>query len=652
MQATVGDIADFYRDHPEYIGQLDVLTHDNTYKTIEYADVTLRDADVYKVTLDSGKSIECSYEHLLYVTGKGWVKYKDLHVGDCLDTVDGGEFIADLKDTGTKDDLYDLQVDGKEFIANDIRTHNSSFIEATCFALFGKTIRKVPKNNLVNTKNQKGTMVELKFISNDKTYLVRRGIKPSKFEIYEGKTLVAQDASVREYQEKLDSIIGIDYNTFIQTVIISKTKYVPFMRLDAASRREFVENLLTLTIFGNMNKKQKLVMSSLKEQLQTLKSDFSIAKNNIVQAENNVRSINEVLQQNLTEKRDYINNRIDELKDINNELKETAKKLKATLYVDEHDTINLWDGTKRAIGDLEVELKHRTRVLTRLKSTSDKCTSCGQELTAEHVEHTNKNIQVEERDIAICKDNLDRDRKLLVDLQPTFDLVIGNMAIEQDLKGMVLKIKHNIKQIEDIERERDNIVFDDNNDKLDEAKNKLQQYRTDCATIAQQLKECNEEFEYNSIVYDMLKDGGIKASIIEKSIPLINSVINKNLSKFGFFVQFKLDNEFNETIKQRGIDVLTYDSFSEGEKLRMDMAVLLAWREVAQLQNNLSCNVLLFDEMTDASMDFEGSEILGSMLSELEDTHVFVITHSPEKLQTYADGAIHIKKENGYSKIS
>lgn len=525
----------------------------------------------------------------------------------------------------------------------------SSFIEATCFALFGKTIRKVPKNNLVNTKNQKGTMVELKFISNDKTYLVRRGIKPAKFEIYEGKTLIAQDASVREYQEKLDSIIGIDYNTFIQTVIISKTKYVPFMRLDAASRREFVENLLTLTIFGNMNKKQKLVMSQLKEQLQTLKAEFSISKNNVEQAENNVKSINAVLQQNLTEKMEYINKRIDELKSINDEIKVTAKKLKDTLYVDDNDSVEKFEATKHLIDELKSEVKHRERTLAKLNATTDMCTSCGQALTEEHVEHRNNNIREEEQDLENCTIKLRWNEQLLNELKPVFDLVIGNMSIEIEIKGMVEKIKGNIRQIESIERERDSIVFDDS--QLDDAKNKLQQYRDNCVTIAQQLKDCNEEYEYNSIVYDMLKDGGIKASIIEKSIPLINSVINKNLSKFGFFVQFKLDSEFNETIKQRGIDVLTYDSFSEGEKLRMDMAVLLAWREVAQLQNNLSCNVLLFDEMTDASMDFEGSEILGSMLSELDDTHVFVITHSPEKLQTYADGAIHIKKENGYSKI-
>ena len=525
----------------------------------------------------------------------------------------------------------------------------SCFIEATCFALFGKTIRKVPKNNLVNTKNQKGTMVELKFISNDKTYLVRRGIKPAKFEIYEGKTLIAQDASVREYQEKLDSIIGIDYNTFIQTVIISKTKYVPFMRLDAASRREFVENLLTLTIFGNMNKKQKLVMSQLKEQLQTLKAEFSISKNNVEQAENNVKSINAVLQQNLTEKMEYINKRIDELKSINDEIKVTAKKLKDTLYVDDNDSVKKFEATKHLIDELKSEVKHRERTLAKLNATTDMCTSCGQALTDEHVEHRNNNIREEEQDLENCTTKLRWNEQLLNELKPVFDLVIGNMSIEIEIKGMVEKIKGNIRQIESIERERDSIVFDDS--QLDDAKNKLQQYRDNCVTIAQQLKDCNEEYEYNSIVYDMLKDGGIKASIIEKSIPLINSVINKNLSKFGFFVQFKLDSEFNETIKQRGIDVLTYDSFSEGEKLRMDMAVLLAWREVAQLQNNLSCNVLLFDEMTDASMDFEGSEILGSMLSELDDTHVFVITHSPEKLQTYADGAIHIKKEDGYSKI-
>lgn len=527
----------------------------------------------------------------------------------------------------------------------------SSFIEATCYALFGKTIRKVPKSNIVNTKNQKGLMVELLFVSNDdKTYLVRRGIKPNKFEIYEGKNLIAQDASVKEYQERLDAIIGIDYETFIQTVIISKTKYVPFMKLDAASRRGFVENLLTLTIFGNMNKKQKIVLSNLKEQLQTIKNDYSIAKTNVSQSENNVRSINELLQQNLTEKQTYINTKIDEMKAINEDIKSSAKALKDSLFVDENNTVEAHEHAETMIRKANNELSSVERELSVLEKSSDTCSSCGQTLTTEQLEQTREKIKDKVSRIMTLKHSISCNETLLIELQPTLDLLRENDETQREIKNMVMSIKNNNKQIEQFERERDGLVFDDS--KLVEAKNSLKEYRQEFDKLGVDLNECKEQYEYNVIVNDMLKDGGIKASIIDKSIPLINSVINKNLSKFGFFVQFQLDSEFNETIKQRGIDVLTYDSFSEGEKLRIDMAVLLAWREVAQLQNNLSCNVLLFDEMTDASMDHDGSEILGSLLSELDNTHVFVITHSPEKLQTYADGSMHIKKENGYSKIN
>lgn len=526
----------------------------------------------------------------------------------------------------------------------------SSFIEATCYALFGKTIRKVPKGNLVNTKNQKGLLVELKIKSNNKTYLIRRGIKPNKFEIYEGKELISQDASVREYQERLESIIGIDYDTFIQTVIISKTKYVPFMKLDAASRRGFVENLLTLTIFGSMNKKQKMVMSNLKERLQNIKSDYSISKNNIVQGENNVKNINDLLQQNLTEKRDYIDEKIDELKSINTEIKKSANALKNTLYIDDNDTIQARQHACDIINEAKYEIDSINGELTKLKNASDTCSSCGQPLTDTHKNIIDDKIKDKISRLTVLHHAIECNEQLIQEYKPIIDMISLNVEINNDIKNMVNNIKSNMNQITKFEAERDSIVFDDS--KLNDAREALQNYRVEYDKISNDLKECKEDFEYNTIVYDMLKDGGIKASIIDKSIPLINSVINKNLSKFGFFVQFHLDSEFNETIKQRGIDVLTYDSFSEGEKLRIDMAVLLAWREVAQLQNNLSCNVLLFDEMTDASMDFDGSEILGSMLSELDDTHVFVITHNPEKLQTYSDGSIHVKKENGYSKIT
>lgn len=523
----------------------------------------------------------------------------------------------------------------------------STFIEATCFSLFGKTIRTVSKNSLINTKNQKGLLVELHFNSNGKDYIVHRGIKPNKFEIYEGGVLLAQNASVREYQEKLDDIIGVDYNTFIQTVIISKTKYTPFMRLGAPSRREFVENLLTLTIFGSMNKKQRTILSGLKEQLQGLTHDFGIAKNNIDQSEINVKNINELLQQNLTEKRDYIQGNIKKLTVKNESLKASAKGLKDTLFVDDNDTKTRHQKVSNILSKMEIRYQDSVKKLDDINNNKTKtCSECGTELS---IEHSKTHVDELKNTIQELSTGIEKAKKQLESMKETLVLIDKNVSIDNEIRSLIREMKNNINEIKSLENEYNGLIFDDS--KLIDAKAKLVEYRNTYAEINLKLVECKKEFSYNTIVYDMLKDGGIKASIIDKSIPLINNIVNKNLSKFGFFVNFELDSEFNETIKQRGIDTLSYDSFSEGEKLRMDMAVLLAWREVAQLQNNISCNVLLFDEMTDASMDFDGSEILGSMLSELDDTHVFVITHSPEKLQTYANGLITISKVNGYSNI-
>lgn len=523
----------------------------------------------------------------------------------------------------------------------------STFLEATTFALFGKTIRKVSKASLVNTKNQKGLLVELQFISNGNKYLVRRGIKPNKFEIYKGKELLNQSASVREYQETLELIIGVDYNTFLQTVIISKTKYTPFMRLDASSRREFVENLLTLTIFGNMNKKQKIIVSDLKNKLTTLKNEYTIAQNNITQCEYNVKSINDLIEQNLTEKKSYINKQID---DINNKsllIKSNAKKLKDTLFVDSDNTLEKYNSYLNELHKLESEYNSVHKELTKLKNSSDYCTLCGSKLDETHrQQHIDKlESELNELTLAIgdCKVKVDENSHIIIKLEQ-------NNSIEQEIKNLVREIKSNNITVTNLKNDLDSLVVDDS--KLIEAKNNLLTYRNKFVSISDNLKTVKNDYENNIIVYDMLKDGGIKASIIDKSIPLINSIVNKNLSRFGFFIDFKLDSEFNETIKQRGIDILSYDNFSEGEKLRIDMAILLAWREVAQLQNNISCNVLLFDEMTDASMDFDGSEILGSLLMELQDTHVFVITHTPEKLENYSDGFINVIKENGYSRIA
>lgn len=522
----------------------------------------------------------------------------------------------------------------------------SAIFESLCYGLFGKTIRKIPKSDIVNNKNQKNMLVEVEFSTGGKDYLVKRGAKPGVFEIYENNILLKQDATVKEYQQKLEDILSTSFDIFIQTVVISKTRYVPFMRLDAANRRLFVENLLTLTIFGSMNKKQKVVLNDLKSKLIEMKTLYTEYKTKVEQAEKHVITINNILQESLVEKQKMYENDINELENNNISIISRMKELDEIIYKDNDDTKNKFQKNVNMYNQLKEKLDENIIKTEKLRNGESYCSECGQPLTKEHIdEHINtmleKNRKLESAVFDLNKKI--QEQKLIIEKIEESEIYVEEYYKLQNT------LNDNKNNINILNRKKNEIVFDDSS--LKTAKKELKEYRSEFNKINDKLVSFTKEYEYNVLAYDLLKDNGIKASIIDKSIPYMNTIINKKLNEFGFFIDFKLDKEFNETIKVRGIDVLTYDSFSEGEKLRIDMAVLLAWREISQSQNNISSNLLIFDEMTDASMDYEGSEILGKMLSELDETNIFIITHTPEKLESFARGSINIIKENGYSRI-
>lgn len=527
----------------------------------------------------------------------------------------------------------------------------STVTEAICFSLYGKPLRNIRKPLMVNMKNGKGLLVEIWFDIGIDQFFVKRGIKPDVFEIYKNDKLIPQDAASRDYQSILENdVLRMSYAAFIQTVIVSKTSYTPFMQMPAAKRREFVEGVLGLSIFGEMAKIQSKKIPILKEAEAVAKQAIVLTKSQIVSAEKEIDRLIRIIESNKTVRRDDINKQIDEFRESNVILLEKAKSLKENEKTIDSDAETKYNKFLQLQYKLDHKLADQTKKLTDL-SKSNICNECGQDVTPEHAElHRIKyqteidkltpgladlNIKILEYKILV--DNIVEDRE-------------HNSQVKSEIQKCAQLKSLNDNQIKTLQSKLDEVSEDDENE-ITSAKSRLD----DLGLVLSQQETTHEgivdDINYNGIVTQMLKDSGIKSTIINKSMPIINRFINANLSKFGFFVNFELNSEFEETIKSRGIDKLSYFNFSEGEKLRIDMSILLAWREIAAFQNSMTCNVLFLDEMLDASFDLEGSNLLSTMLSELSKTNIFIITHTPEKYDNIARSTIKFKKVDGYSKI-
>lgn len=531
----------------------------------------------------------------------------------------------------------------------------SSVIEAIFFLFYNKAFRDVKKKeHLINSANGKNLVVEGHLIGNNgKQVIVRRGMKPNIFEIFEDGILVNQNAKSLDYQMYLETyILGMNASTFAQTVIISKTKYTPFMRLRAGDRRQFVESILGIEIFGEMQKIQNKIVSALKEEEKVLRTKIIIDKNNFSNTIDSIKRYKQLIEVAKNESYSEIKREI------------AARQTKI-------DTCeNLIETYKSNIGNIDytqkIELsekvstrltteKHKLTTLSREriaieKNDTGKCGACGSVIDTSHVK-----LHIEEIDskIEIASSNIVKLEAKLIELR---DYVIANE--KQILENS--RINSEIKS-----RQR---LIDSHNDEIENLKSKtidtshydkeLERLKVSGRTIKSDIEQSNTDLETLLVSIDdnifagtLLKDSGIKAAIIQNNIRNINEEINKYLHKFGFFINFELDSEFNETIYFKGTSHLEYNSYSEGEKLRMDLAMIMAWRNVALKKSGMSCNLLFFDEIVDASMDLEGVELFAKALQALPNTNTWIITHTPEKIENYIRGYITLEKVDGFTII-
>ena len=525
----------------------------------------------------------------------------------------------------------------------------STFLDAITFALFGKPFRNINKPQLVNSINGKECVVEVKFSISTKNYKIVRGIKPNLFEIYCDGLLLNQDAKSKDYQDELEKLIlKMNYKSFTQIVILGSTNFTPFMQLSASDRRVVIEDLLDIQVFSAMNLIAKTRLSNYKEEANTLKVQIDSIKGKIELHKKHLDEIKKNNQEIVDAKKKELDDNKKELSVLASQNSEVQSEIDSLLASTADDHISQKKYNKLNVLEGKIEnniLKIKNEV--DFYNNNSTCPTCDQTINnkeekihscsskiSELVDGLNKlriestNILNRINEIRSIQDNINNLQKKIVELNTS----------ESKVNKYILKLEQEISSLENKP-----VMSDAFKAQSKELLNDLQK------NIDDRKKSLSNQQNYE-IISQLLKDGGIKSKIIKQYIPIINKMINKYLSSMNFFVNFTMDEEFKESIKSRHRDDFCYENFSEGEKARLNLAILFAWRSVAKMKNSASTNLLILDEVFDGSLDASGIESLLNILSTLDsDTSLFVISHKTEQMIDKFKHIIRFVKNKNFS---
>jgi DNA repair exonuclease SbcCD ATPase subunit len=529
----------------------------------------------------------------------------------------------------------------------------STLLDALCFGLFGKPFRSINKPQLLNSINKKNLLVEIEFDIGGKDYKIVRGIKPNIFEIQSGGEVINQDAAARDYQKYLEeSVLKLNYKSFTQIVILGSASFTPFMQLPPFTRREIIEDILDIQIFTTMNTVLRDKMSELKDSLHDADGKLEVLKQKATIQKEYV----DTLEANKEKRVDEILSRI-----TDGENKITLlTTLVTNLETNKEDT----EIQQKSLGELDVKRKKLEQFKTKFSSQlrdlqkevafytdTDECPTCRQGIAHDHKETivTSRQDKMEELSTGMEKLQIEFD---------TLDALFSEYEVLAATISTLNKeiLEHNNEMIVQQRLiQALNLELNDITTKtadIDEEKTKLKSYAKEVLTQNEEKARLNEEKHYMEVVSTLLKDTGIKTKIIRQYLPVINKLVNKYLQAMDFFVQFNLDEKFDETIKSRHRDDFSYASFSEGEKQRIDLALLFTWRTIAKMKNSVATNLLILDEVFDSSLDNNGTDYVMSLLDTVgEDTNVFVISHKGDQLFDKFRSLIKFEKKNNYSEM-
>ena len=527
----------------------------------------------------------------------------------------------------------------------------STILDALCFGLFGKPFRTISKNQLINSINNSSTSVEVEFIIGTRHYKVIRCIKPNKFEIYQNNKLMSLEANVRDYQKILEQqILKLNFRSFTQVVILGSSTFVPFMQLKSMHRREVVEEILDIKIFSTMNVLLKQKMKSVVEELREIEYQYDIISEKISLQENYIDDIQKNKDDIIKEKESAFNTNKYHIKEKTEEIEslEGDSKLLADDLIGEEQ-----NKEKRSkLKDISVTLNDkfdRNRKMIFFLKDNDDCPTCKQHIDEIFKSETikEKNEQQKELSKGLTKlhDQLER-LDTYVDTHRAARKFIRENDIEiAKLKSSVAELeKFNAKLQQEINILTSGTVSEDDTKKLD-------RYKRDEIKIERQKSDLKDEKSYLDAIKVILQDTGIKTKIIKQYLPVMNNLINKYLTSMEFYVNFTLNENFEETIKSRYRDEFTYSSFSEGEKMRIDLSLLFTWRAIAKMKNSANTNLLILDEIFDSSLDGTGTDEFLKILNTLGDENVFVISHKQDVLADKFKSTIKFEKVKNFSHV-
>ena len=527
----------------------------------------------------------------------------------------------------------------------------STILDALCFGLFGKPFRMILKNQLINSVNNSSTTVEVEFNVGTRHYKVIRGIKPNKFEIYQNNKLMNLEANVRDYQKILEQqILKLNYRSFTQVVILGSSTFVPFMQLRARHRREVVEEILDIQIFSTMNVLLKQKLKGIVDELREVEYEFDLISEKVSLQENYIDDIQKNKDDIIKEKESSFNTNKYHIREKTEEIQslEGDSKLLADDLIGEEQ-----NKEKRSkLKDISVTLNDkfdRNRKMIFFLKDNDDCPTCKQHIDEVFKSETikEKNEQQKELSKGLTKlhDQLEK-LDTYVDTHKAARKFIRENDIEiAKLKSSVAELeKFNAKLQTEINILKSGNVSEEDTKKLDKLKR-------DSIKIERQKTDLRDEKSYAEAIKLILQDTGIKTKIIKQYLPMMNRLINTYLTSMEFYVNFTLNENFEESIKSRYRDEFTYSSFSEGEKMRIDLALLFTWRAIAKMRNSANTNLLILDEIFDSSLDGTGTDEFLKILNTLGDENVFVISHKQDVLADKFKSTIKFEKVKNFSHV-
>ena len=543
-----------------------------------------------------------------------------------------------LLSTGNQFTEIQLNKTSTTLIVGENGSGKSTVLDALCFGLFSKPFRRINRPQLINSINDGGLLVEIEFEVGSKSYMVRRGIKKNIFEIFINGKRLNQDAKTADQQEYLEkTILKLNYKSFTQIVLLGANHYIPFMQLKSTDRRNIIEDLLDIQIFSVMNGLLKYKISENKEDGQNIEVNRKLASGHIETTEDVINDLKKTktnqIQQN---ERDIDNNEV-EIESLNTTIKELMDSIsddKTAKTLEELEGYQ--DGIERKMLSSEKEIEFYEQ--------NDTCFTCSQDLNEEH-----KTKMISEHHGVMHKSGtalLKLSNKIgnlktrLTEVTNIQTAITSHQVQIQAINSYITKLKDQIKTIQDRE------------DDIDEKIQKLKDLKSELKSCQEKQEKLSEQKQLYETAMVLLKDTGIKTRIIRQYLPIMNTLINKYLASMDFFVSFNLDEKFEEKIKSRHRDEFTYDSFSEGEKMRIDLALLFTWRTIAKMKNSVNTNLLILDEVFDSSLDANGTDEFLKILNHLTgNQNVFIISHKGDVLFDKFKDIIKFEKYKNFSRI-